>query len=110
MLTVQRFGSTVWFPTYLLILRIFLCALSSLSQVKSRSRPIITRPHPEPLRLLAWIEPTDDDSFDAVIVAARFDFGTSPPPTAKRFPTFADARDRIQAKAIVPGSEIRWMS
>jgi len=61
-------------------------------------------------RLLAWIEPADDDSFDALIVAVRFDFGTSPPPTAKRFRTFADARDWVEAKSIALGWEIRWMS
>jgi hypothetical protein len=60
--------------------------------------------------LLAWIEPTADSVFKAVIMQTQSDSSTACTQAAQEFPTFGEARGWVEGTSISLRREIRWMS
>jgi carboxylesterase type B len=61
-------------------------------------------------KLLAWIEPTADGVFKAVIMQTQSDSSTASTQAAQEFPTFGEAGGWVEGTSISLRREIRWMS
>jgi hypothetical protein len=61
-------------------------------------------------KLLAWIEPTADGVFKAVIMQTQSDSSTASTQAAQEFPTFGEARGWVEGTSISLRTDIRWMS
>jgi hypothetical protein len=59
---------------------------------------------------LAWIEPTAEGVFKAVIIQTQSDSGAAATPAAQEFTTFVEARGWVEGTSIALRREIRWVN